>query len=61
MTDTDNGFATKDTEVTKNGNGEKKCYDNGDGSDTKINKGRKGKIPNLKSQIPNQFLPFSGL
>jgi len=38
--DNGNGFATKDT---KNGNGEEECYDNDNGSDTKINKGHKGK------------------
>jgi len=35
---TANGVATKDTE---NGNDEEECYDNDNGSDTKINKGHK--------------------
>ena len=41
--DNGNGLATKDTKDTKNGNDAEECYDNDNGSDTKINKGHRGK------------------
>ena len=47
------GLATKDTEVTKNGNGEGECYDND--SDTKINKGHKGKQRQRHAIVKSQI------